>query len=91
MLMYFECYVHFFNVLKLMSYDNEDAWMMFYNLMKNCEYVVYDDIWCYAYYYIIHVSQYMLWWIFSPLCYCCCCFILWCLCSWGTDSQDEHL
>ena len=33
----------FFNVLKLLSYDNDDVWMMLYNLMKNCEYVVNDD------------------------------------------------
>jgi len=27
----------FINVLKLMSNDNDDVWMMLYNLMKNCE------------------------------------------------------
>jgi len=44
MLMYCECYVNFFIVLKLVSYDDENVWMMLYNMMKNCEYVVYDDI-----------------------------------------------
>jgi len=61
MLMYCEWYVHFFNVLKLKNYDNDNVLMMLYNLMKNCEYVAKDDQWFYAYLYIIHVSQYMLW------------------------------
>jgi len=33
----------FFNVLKLENYDDDDVFMMLYNLMKNCEYVVNDN------------------------------------------------
>jgi hypothetical protein len=47
--------------------------------MKNCEYAVKDDQWFYAYLYIIHVSQYMLWWIFSPICCSCCVFMVFAL------------
>jgi len=75
-----------------MSYDNEDVWMMLYNLMKNCEYVVYDDLWFYVYLYIINASQYII-----HVCYdeyshpLRCCYVLWCLYSWGTNTQDKEL
>jgi hypothetical protein len=88
MLMYCECYVHFFNDLRLLNYDKYDVWMKIYNLINNCEYVVNDDPWCYVYLYIIHGSQLnVMMYILTSLLL----LYLWCWYSWGANTRDEEL
>jgi len=43
MLMYCESCVYFLMFWKLLSYDNDDVWMMLYNLMKNLWIFVNND------------------------------------------------
>jgi hypothetical protein len=66
--MYCAWYMHFFNVLKLKNYDNNDVLMMLYNLMNNGEYVVnVGQLMLYIFIYFLYIPIYVTMNILIPL------------------------